>query len=202
MNKSIRVSVIAGLALALASTGALAQAKKSAPPPAPVIKSAPPPSSSGIGDGDKEIGFFGSLRHDDFSDSTTLGVSFGTFISDNLELRTNQTVSISNASGGSTFVSYTPTFTAEYQFRTGGSPVVPYIGGGGGLFLGGDSNIFFYALFLTPTAGVKYFLNERTSVEYALAYNYSLLASGCDSYTCTDVDIEILQNTLRINFYY
>jgi hypothetical protein len=201
MQKSFSVSVIAGLALAFASTGALAQAKKkpaSSPPPPPVSTSS---SSGGIGAGDTEFSFFGNIHDEGPVTSFTVGVGFGNYISDKLELRLNQSLTYADAMGASSFA-YIPYGSAEYQIITPGSPFVPYIGGGVGMFMLTTDDFFFYNLFLTPTAGVKYFLNERTSVEYALSYQFPLIGEACGDIDCVDADITTLQNALRFNIYY
>ncbi len=199
MKTSLKASVIGGLALALASTGALAQAKKKSTTPA--AAPATVPVGGGIGAGDAEIGFFGSLRDEGALTALTLGVSIGNYTSDNLELRLTQTFSFIDAGGTSTTV-YSPYGSAEYQIVTPGSPFVPYVGGGFGLFILGNDDFFMYSLFLTPVAGVKYFLNERTSIEYGLSYQFPLIGEVCDDVTCDDADITTLQNSLRFNIYY
>lgn len=200
MKTSLKASVIGGLALALAATGALAQTKKKT---APVAAPAPAatPSGGGVGAGDTEIGFFGSLRDEGAVSSLTLGVSLGSYASDDLMLRLTQVLSFVDAGGLSTTI-YSPYGSAEYQIITPGSPFVPYVGGGLGMFILGNDNFFMYSLFLTPVAGVKYFLNERTSVEWGLSYQFPLIGEACDDITCNDADITSLQNSLRLNIYY
>ena len=196
MLKSFNVSVIAGLALALASTGALAQSKKGASASAPT----PSSHSGGIGKGDMEFGFFGNLRDDGASTSLTIGASVGAYLSDSLELRVTPTLSFVDAGGVSTTI-LSPYVSAEYQFNTR-SAVVPYVGGGLGFFMLGNDDIFMFGLFATPTGGVKYFLNERTSLEYAVSYQIPLYGELCNDIDCYDADISSLQNNFRINIYY
>jgi hypothetical protein len=199
MLKSLNVSVIAGLALALASTGALAQKKPAAKPaakPAPAASS----SSGGVGQGDMEIGFFGNLRDDGATTLFLVGGSVGRYLTDSLEARVTASLAFVDAGGISSTI-LSPFVTAEYQFNTGG-PVVPYVGGGLGFFMLGNDDIFQFSLFVTPTGGVKYFLNERTSLEYALSYQYPLYGETCTDVDCFDADITTLQNTFRINLYY
>ena len=188
----LNLSVIAGLALALISTGAPAQSKKAAPMPAS--------TSSGVGQGDMELGFFGDLRDDGTSTSLIIGASVGRYLSDNLELRVTPTISFIDSDGVSTTV-LQPYVSAEYQFNTR-SAVVPYVGGGLGFFMLGNDDFFMFSLFVTPTGGVKYFLNERTSVEYALSYQFPLVGEACNDIDCFDADVTTLQNTFRINIYY
>jgi len=200
MNKTTRVSVIAGLALALASGAALAQTKKPAAPPVAAPKQVTS-SSGGIGEGDTELGFFGSINDSDIGTISLLGFTFGKYISDDLELRLTQTLAFADA-GGVTTVAWIPYGSAEYQLRQGGSPFVPYVGGGAGVVLVGSDDFFISGLFVTPVAGVKYFLNERTSLEYALSYQFSLLGQYCDDFDCFDADVATLANSVRINIYY
>lgn len=194
----LNASVIAGLALALASTGALAQKK---PAPKPVSAPTPAPSSSGgIGQGDMELGFFGNVRDDGTTTLFLLGGSVGSYLSDSLEMRVTASLAFVDAGGISTTI-FAPFVTAEYQFNTR-SAVVPYVGGGLGVFILGNDDIFMYDLFLTPTGGVKYFLNERTSLEWALSYQFPIVGGACDDIDCYDAEITTLQNTFRINIYY
>lgn len=207
MFKSLNVSVMAGIALALASTGAFAQGgtrKKPASPPPAATKPAPAStsaSSGGIGAGDTEFSFFGNIHDEGPLTLFTVGVGFGNYISDDLMLRLTQVMSYADISGLSTFI-YSPYGSAEYQIRQPGSPFVPYVGGGVGMFMLGNDDIFIYNLFLTPVAGVKYFLNERTSLEYAMSYQFPLIGEACDDIDCYDADVTTLQNSLRFNIYY
>lgn len=200
MFKTLNVSVIAGLALALAATGALAQTKKSAPKQTSAPASSASSSSGGIGKGDTEFGFFGDLRDDGSSTALTIGAAVGFYLKDNLELRVTPTVSFIDAGGISTFI-FAPYVSAEYQLNTG-SAWVPYVGGGLGIFLLANDDISMYSIFATPTGGVKYFMNERTSLEYALSYQFPLVGEYCDTFDCYDADITSLQQNFRINIYY
>jgi hypothetical protein len=103
--------------------------------------------------------------------------------------------------------SYIPYGSAEYQIRPDpASPFVLYVGGGAGLNLttidAGGFDFFTYSLFLTPVAGVKYFLDERMSLTYSLSYQFPLLEETCDSTTCVDSDTTTLQNFLGFSIYY
>jgi hypothetical protein len=199
MFKSFSVSVIAGLALALASTGALAQKKQPAAKPA-AMPSPAPSSSGGIGKGDMELGFFGDFRDDGVSTTFLVGGSVGRYLSDSLEMRVTAALGFIDAAGVSTTI-FSPYVAAEYQFNTR-TAWVPYVGGGLGFYMLGNDDIFVYSLFVTPTGGVKYFLNERTSVEYALSYQFPLVGEACTDIDCFDADVTTLQNTFRINIYY
>lgn len=212
MLKRITISVLAGLALALAAPGAHAQAKAPAKPAAKApAKPAPAPaaqtSSGGIGQGDTELNFFGQLSDQDaFGTLLTLGVSYGSYLSDNVELKITQVMVYADADALSLF-SYIPYVTAEYQFRPDpGSPLVFYAGGGGGINLttidAGGFDVFTYSLFLTPTAGLKYFLNERMSLTYSLSYQFPLVEETCDSVDCYSSDTTTLQNFLGFSIYY
>lgn len=211
MLKRITISALAGLALALAAPGVHAQAKAPAKPAAKAAAKAPAPaaqsSSGGIGQGDTELNFFGQLSDQDaFGTLLTLGVSYGSYLSDNLELKISQVIVYADASALSLF-SYIPYVTAEYQFRSDpGSPMVFYVGGGGGINLtsidAGGFDVFTYSLFLTPTAGVKYFLDERMSLTYSLSYQFPLVEETCDTFDCYSSDTTTLQNFLGFSIYY
>ncbi|MGH8442152.1 MAG: hypothetical protein ACRETF_04525 [Nevskiaceae bacterium] len=197
MKNTTRVSVIAGLVLALACGAALAQTRK--PPaakPAPVDT-----SSGGIGRGDIELGFFGNLNDSDAGTLLLVGASAGRYMTDQLALRVTAAVAFADTAGISTFI-FSPYVSGEYQFPIRGTPLVPYAGAGLGLFLLSNDTFFVYSVFATPVAGVKYFLNERTSVEYALSYQVPVVGGACDDIDCYDVDVTTLQNTVRLNIYY
>lgn len=215
MFKRFSILAIAGAALMLAAPGAFAQgkgptAKKSAPAPAPARAPAPaaaPASSSGIGEGDTELNFFGSLSdHDALGTTILLGVGVGKFVSDDLQLKLTQTLTIVDADAASIF-GYSPYVSAEYQIKPQpGSPFVVYVGGGAGLNLltidAGGSDTFTYSLFLTPVGGFKYFLNERMSLTYSLSYQFPLLEETCGALDCYDSETTTLQNTLGFSIYY
>ena len=200
MKNTTRVSVIAGLALALASGAALAQTKK--PAASPAAKPAPvEPSSGGIGKGDLELGIFGKLNDSDAGTILAIGASVGRFMTDQLELRVTAAVVYADTAGISTFI-LSPYVSGEYQFPIRGTALVPYAGAGLGLFLLTNDLVTTFSLFATPVAGMKYFLNERTSVEYALSYQVPVVGETCDAFDCYSSDTTTLQNTLRLNIYY
>lgn len=206
MLKPSNILTIAGLALALAAPQALAQTKKK---PAPVAQA--PASSAGIGEGDTEINFFGSLQdHDAGITSLVLGVGFGKYVSDNLQLKITQTLIFADADVAGTSASafiYSPYVSGEYQIRPNpSSPFVGFVGGGLGMQVGtidaGGSDFFLYSLYLAPTGGVKYFLNERTSLTYTLTYQFPLVEEFCDDIDCYDSETTTLSNTLGFSIYY
>lgn len=202
MFKRFSILAIAGAALMLAAPGAFAQGKAPAKAPA-----AAPASSSGIGEGDTELNFFGSLSdHDAFGTTILLGAGVGKFVSDDLELKLTQTLIIVDADTTSVF-GYSPYVSAEYQIKPQpGSPFVVYVGGGAGLNLltvdAGGTDFFTYSLFLTPVGGFKYFLNERMSLTYSLSYQFPLLEETCGTLDCFDSETTTLQNTLGFSIYY
>jgi hypothetical protein len=203
MLKPFSLVTIAGLAVALAAPGVSAQTRK-APAPAPI--SAPAPSG-GIGAGDTELNFFGLLSDSDAGITTAvLGVAFGTYLSDSLELKLSPALILLDADDASaTFVNVSG--SVEFQFRPSpGSPVVLYAGGGAGLLTGGveaaGEDFFAYSLYLTPVGGVKYFLNERTSLTYSLSYQFPLFGEYCGDVDCFEVDVTTLQNFLGFSIYY
>lgn len=211
MFKRFSILAIAGATLMLAAPGAFAQgkapakapaAKKSAPAPAPA-----PASSSGIGEGDTEFNFFGTLSdHETNGTTIQLGVAVGKFVSDDLELKLTQTLTILDGDAFSVF-GYSPYVSAEYQIRPQpGSPFVAYVGGGGGINLltidAGGTDLFTYSLFLTPVAGFKYFLSERMSLTYSLSYQFPLIEETCGDLDCIDSETTTLQNFLGFSIYY
>jgi hypothetical protein len=205
MKKFLSVSAI-GLALALVANGALAQsgAKKPAAAPASKPAAAAPASSDGVGAGDKEVGFFGSFSdNDDTGTSLSVGVSIGRYWTDTLQWRVTQFFNLSEDPTGAQTVIYAPYGSLEFQFPgMADGKLVPYAGGGIGMFLLTTEATDFYSLFLTPTGGLKYFLSERTSVEYALSYQIPISGEACTGGFCGDVDITTLQNSLRFNVYF
>lgn len=209
MFKPFSILAIAGVALALAAPGAYAQAKAPAKKPAPVpAPAAAPASSGGVGEGDTELNFFGSLSDDDATASTTilLGVGLGKYITDDLQLKLTQTLIVVDSDAASIF-GYSPYVSAEYQVRPQpGSPLVVYFGGGAGLNLltidAGGFDTFTYSLYLTPVGGLKYFLNERMSLTYSLSYQFPLLEETCDTFDCYDSETTTLQNFLGFSIYY
>lgn len=208
MFKPFSILAIAGVALALAAPGAYAQAKAPAKKSAPTLAPAAAPASGGIGEGDTELNFFGSLSDDDATASTTilLGVGLGKYITDDLELKLTQTLIVVDSDTASIF-GYSPYVSAEYQIRPQpGSPLVVYVGGGAGLNLltvdAGGTDLFTYSLYLTPVGGFKYFLNERMSLTYSLSYQFPLLEETCGTLDCFDSETTTLQNFLGFSIYY
>jgi hypothetical protein len=206
LNRTMLVA-IAGTMLALAAPGASAQAKAKKPAPAPAPVAEPAPSSSGVGAGNTELNFFGQLSDQDaFGTLITLGVGFGTYMSDDLQMKVTQTMTVLDADSVSVF-SYAPYVSLEYQIRPDpSSPLVLYVGGGGGLNLttidAGGFDFFVYSLFLTPVAGAKYFLDERMSLTYSLSYQFPIVGETCGDIDCFDSDTTTLQNFLGFSVYY
>lgn len=205
MFKPLSILTLAGLALALASPGAFAQTRSGTKKPVPV--SAASESSGAVGKGDTELNFFGSLSDSELiGTSLLLGLGFGKYVSNNLELKVTQALVFFDATAVSAFI-YVPQVSAEFQFRPNpGSPFVAFAGGGVGLSLGyidtGLGDFFTYSLFLTPVGGFKYFLNERASLTYSLSYQFPLLEQTCGDIDCVDSETTTLQNTLGFSIYY
>ena len=208
MTNTIRVVLGLTLCLAFASPAAVARAKQ--PPPA-TAKSTSSPSAAkrGIGKGDKELGFF--LTYDNYNDTQTnlltLGVVFGTYLRDTLELRVTPVVLYVD-SGGFSLFGFNPYVTLEKQFPNG-SAVVPYVGGGIGFTIdfgsGGGTTISDLGIFVTPTAGLKFFMGERMSLEYGLGYQYGTDYQCVDAAgfsTCNSGTKSTLKNDLRFNVYF
>ena len=197
-------------ALALAAPGAYAQAKKAPakPAPAPAPAAAPAPESSGgVGQGNTELNFFGTLSDQDaFGTLLTAGVSIGSYVSDDLLLKFTQTMTLIDADAVSVFT-YAPYGSAEFQFRPDpSSPVVLYAGGGVGLSLStvdaAGTSLFTYSLFLTPVAGAKFFIDERMALTYSLSYQFPLVEETCGDIDCMSSDTTTLQNFLGFSIYY
>ena len=66
----------------------------------------------------------------------------------------------------------------------------------------GGFDFFTYSLFLTPTAGVKYFLDERMSLTYSLSYQFPIIGETCGDVDCVDSDVTTLLNFLGYSIYY
>lgn len=204
MQKGFQQCLAAAAGLALLSASGLADAQAR-----PTAKAAPSAAKQGIGEGDTELGFFANYTtFDDVdSDTLTLGAVFGTFLSDSVELRVTPVISFTDAGGFSMF-NLGPYVTVEKLFAMG-SPVVPYVGGGIGLNVGFGSDqsadIFNIGLFLTPTAGLKFFVTERTALEYALSlqggFLYNCVSTPAYS-ECNLGERTAVSNTLRFNVYF
>ena len=206
MKTQTMLVAIAGVVLALAAPGAFAQTKAKNPAPAPAPAAPAAASSSGIGAGDTELNFFGQFSdHDTFGTIVTLGLGYGAYVSDDMQLKLTQVLVMADSDAVSIF-SYSPYVSAEYQIRQPASPFVMYVGGGAGLNLtsidAGGFDAFTYSLFLTPTAGVKYFLDERMSLTYSLSYQFPIMGETCTDIDCVDSDTTTLQNFLGFSIYY
>jgi hypothetical protein len=199
------------LALFLTATSADARPRataKTTTTPANTATTAASSAKHGVGRGDMEFGVFADYSNYDDTKANTflLGASIGRFLRDSLELRITPSILYSE-SPGVTLIGFTPYVSAEYLFRGASmnNPVVPYVGIGIGLDITSINatsyDIFQYGLFLTPVGGVKAFVSERTSLEYALSFQLEANES-CTSATCTSGNSNTLQNTLRFNIYY
>lgn len=207
---SKRLAWACGCAMAL--TLGMAQA---APPPAPKAPAAKAPapatttaaSSAGIGTGDTEIGVFGNFTSFDDTDITLmiLGGSYGQFLSDSLEMRISPALVLIDGGDAFSSVGISTVVSGEYLFRSGGNPLVPFIGAGIGLDVTSvDASGFTstnVTLNLGPTFGAKYFLSERYSLELAMSYLIGI-GTSCGTDTCEDLESDTLQTTFRFNFYY
>lgn len=201
----------AALALLLA-TGA-AEARRAPPPKTTTTtapaKSAPSSAKHGIGKGDTEIGFFFNYTNLEASstNSFTLGAVFGQFLRDTVELRITPVINYTDSAGLSSFF-FLPRVTVEKLFPNS-SPVVPYVGGGIGFTLGVSSGTGFdqtdLGVFVTPVAGLKFFVSERMALEYALSLQYGVDYQCIDSggfSSCNTGDKSSVDNTLRFDLYF
>lgn len=213
MKNMPSVSVVLILALVLAAPVASA-ARKQAPAPTPVekaLKGGASKSESGpVGKGDTEFGFgFDYVNYEDQdTNQVTLTASVGKLVSDRLEISIDPTITWLDSGGFSSF-SLIPFVGVKYLIRGANlrNPVVPYVGAGIGIDLtssdsgGAGGSTFTYGLFVAPVAGLKAFVSERTSLEYAVQYNVGVIES-CDSYDCFSGSLLGLNNVLRFNIYY
>lgn len=207
MIKIIGCTAVLALALSATPSHAAPPAAKSKPAAAaPVAKVAGPGS---IGKGDTEFGVFGNYTtFDDVdSDQLTIGVTIGKFLSDTFELRIAPTISYISA-GATSGLIIAPVISGEFLFRNASrsSPVVPFVGGGIGIDIGyfdsGAAGDFFnVGLSIGPTGGVKYFVTERASLEFALTYLFGI-GTSCGDVDCFDTETNTLKQALRFNFYY
>lgn len=199
MSRTITLSILAGFALALASGGAYAQAK---PMPKPA-----PAAAAESGAADSELNFFANLQDSDVGTTFLVGVALGRFVTEDLELKLTQQLFWFDSSDIKLY-SYSPTVSAEYQIRAPNSQLVGFAGGGLGISLGsiettalGD-DFFTYSLFVAPTAGVKYFLDERTALTYTLTYRIPLVEEICGDVDCIDAETTTLDNVFGFSIYY
>lgn len=201
------------LSAALLLTAGAAEAR---PRPNPKVDTTVPKASTakhGIGKGDKELGFFANFTNTEGSagssstNSFLLGAVFGTYLRDTLELRITPVISVIDA-GALTNYGFFPYVTLEKQFPNG-SPVVPYVGGGIGLTLGygsgGGITTSDLGLFVTPVGGLKFFVSERMSLEYALGFQYGFDYNCYDAggfSSCNSGTKTAINNNLRFNIYF
>jgi hypothetical protein len=204
MSKTNSLSILAGIALALACNGAAAQAK---PKPKPAPAPAPAAASADTDAGVSEVNFFGNLSDSDLGTTLIAGVGFGKFLSESLELKVTQQM-IYFDGGGFTFFNYSPYVSAEYQIKPAQSPVVFFVGGGLGLSLGSiesgslGGDFFTYSLFVTPVGGLKYFVDERTALTWTMSYQFPLVEEICGDVDCIDSETTTLSNVFGVSIYY
>ena len=200
--------LLAACAIALLLASGTAEARR------PVV-SAPASSEakSGLGRGDTELGFFLDYQHLDGSGSNTLalGVVWGKYLRDTVEMRVTPVVTYLDAGGLKNF-GFNPYVTVEKLFPNG-THVVPYVGGGIGLNIGTGSGTVAgtsfttsdLGVFVTPVGGVKFFISERMALEYALGFqvgfDYNCVDSGGFS-TCNSGSKTEFHNDLRFNVYF
>lgn len=218
MTRTLRVLLGLAVCLALSPAAFAAPRVVGGKQPAPAPKAAEKPLSvapnasaakHGIGKGDKEFGFFLTFDNTEDTDTNTLtiGAVLGTYLKDTLELRVTPVIIYTDQAGFS-FFGFNPYVTLEKQFPNG-SPVVPYVGGGIGINLdygsGSGLSITDLGVFVTPTAGLKFFVGERMSLEYALGYQYGIDYQCVDAggySSCDNGTRSSLKNDLRFNIYF
>ena len=223
MSKTFQHWMMSAAAVALLVGGGVAEAKPK--------KEAPKASAAktGIGKGDTEFGALLNLTNMEDADLNTLtvGVVFGKFMTDHLELRITPVVSYLSMEGAGMELwnfNLSPYVTLEYQIPTG-APVVPYFGGGIGITVGfGETNSssggstfesdsYTLGAFVTPVAGLKFFVSERTALELAVSYQVGASDTCTDTYVdtgsfstfssdCSTNDTETLRQDIRFTMYY
>ncbi len=140
-------------------------------------------------EGDKEIGVAGALSFNNSSPVT--GTFFGNFSAgkyfrDNMYLGAYVAPTV-NFGGGASFGSFAAGGEFEYGFKVSNDKLWPFVGSlagfdvnraGGG---GGSSWSGFFQL--APEAGVKYFVDKKTSVEVVLQFPIQFGTGGAHSET-------------------
>lgn len=141
--------------------------------------------------GDFEIGGAGSLV---FQNSTPLTGSFfadvtaGKYFRDNMYIGAYilPSINFSSGSGGASFGSFGFGGEFEYGFKPG-SKVWPFVGGGVG---GGVSRASSFgtsswsgSFQLVPEAGIKFFLDDKTSIETVVQIPINFASGGVNSST-------------------
>ncbi len=212
MKTMPRVSLALALSVALAAPSALAAKRQPPPPSKPTAmdktlrEGAKRNESAPVGKGDTEFGFSFLFSNYDEQDTNQvqLTASVGKFISDRAELSIEPTITYFDSAGSTSFT-LAPFVAFKYLFRGANlsNPVVPYVGAGIGIDItstSGASSSTDFGLFVAPVAGLKYFVSERVSLEYALSFNFGILES-CDV-DCFGGTLQGLNNALRFNIYY
>lgn len=150
---------------------------------------AAPAAQAGVGQGDIEAGVSVSLNSTEVevdgapttkSDSGTISLSGGYFFTDMVQFKValNMTVTTDITTG-------TLSPGADFLFAQGDSPMVPFAGASYGLAIGDLDETDF----LEFHGGVKYFIRERTSVEFRLA-RFEPMDSAFD-YGHTDLTVGV-----------
>ena len=206
-------SVSLGLALSFVLAAPVASAARRQPPPSKpsqmektLKEGSRRNESAPVGKGDTEFGF--SFLFSNYDEQGTnqvqLTASVGKFISDRAELSIEPTITYFDSAGSTSFT-LAPFVAFKYLFRGANlsNPVVPYVGAGIGIDItstSGARSSTDFGLFVAPVAGLKYFVSERVSLEYALSYNFGILESF--DVDCFSGTIQGLNNLLLFNIYY
>lgn len=139
--------------------------------------------------GDKEIGIAGSLS---FSNSSPVTGSFfanfdgGKYFRDNQFIGAYIAPSI-NFGGGASVGSFAAGGEYEYGFKVSNDKLWPFVGGAAGFDVsrasGGGSSSWGGYFQLVPQAGVKYFLDNKTSIEFVFQEPINMGSGGTHSST-------------------
>ena len=129
-------------------------------------------AAAGIEKDDKTISMFGTFESNDFSDTLTIAVSGGYFLTDTLELQGVALVS-SSSSGGIETVFSAYGANANLYLPGPNPDFIPYVGGGASLVLLESGTFSETEIGFNGQAGVKQFLTEEISIDYQAQFRTS-----------------------------
>jgi hypothetical protein len=142
--------------------------------------------------GDKEIGVAGSLV---FQNSSPVSGSFfgdftgGKYFKDNqyLGVYIMPSINFTSASGGFSVGSFGFGGEYEYGFKVSNNKLWPFVGAAAGGIVsrasGGGSSSWSGGFQLVPEAGVKYFMDQKTSLEFVVQVPIEFASGGTSSST-------------------
>jgi len=142
--------------------------------------------------GDKEIGVAGSLV---FQNSSPVSGSFfgdftgGKYFKDNqyLGIYISPSINFTTAAGGASVGSFAFGGEYEYGFKAKDAKLWPFVGAAAGGIVsrasGGGGSNWSGGFQLTPEAGVKYFMDKKTSLEFVVQIPIEFHSGGTSSST-------------------